>query len=233
MHEESTHGNSCVRDEDAPTVLRHAHFRLIGVCGHLLTAGSFAFRCPNPVRQKGMQMKLKIRYENEYQTVELDDAAAEQLWVCLSLEDGDIPQEEKERLLQDAFDREFNRPDYNSWHKFERHRGYSTAQPGKDEEEEDMDTSEPLMEEVADDRIFCRDEIERDKREEQEAVFQWVRKMLEKKPKWAAAFIAVRLNGVSVNDYAASIGVKDPSIVSKWLSRAEKKLRENYKKRQI
>ena len=139
MHEESTHSNSCVRDEDAPTVLRHAHFRLIGVCGHLLTAGSFAFRCPNPVRQKGMQMKLKIRYENEMQTIELDNAAAEQLWVGLSLEDGDIPQEEKERLLQDAFDMKFNRPDYNSWHKFERHRGYSTAQPGKDEEEEDMD----------------------------------------------------------------------------------------------
>ena len=102
MHEESTHSNSCVRDEDAPTVLRHAHFRLIGVCGHLLTAGSFAFRCPNPVRQKGMQMKLKIRYENEYQTVELDDAATEQLWVTLSLEGDGATKADKEKLIQET-----------------------------------------------------------------------------------------------------------------------------------
>lgn len=173
-------------------------------------------------------MKLKIRYENEYQTVELDDAATEQLWVTLSLEDDDLPQEEKERLLQDAFDRKFNRPDYNSWHKIERHRGYSTAQPGKDEEEEDMDTSEPLMEEVADDRIFWKDRIRQDEREEYEAVCQWVRGILVKKPKWAEAFIAVRIDGISVNDYADSIGVKDASTVSKWLSRAEKRLREKY-----
>lgn len=49
-----------------------------------------------------------------------------------------------------------------------------------------------------------------------------------KKRKWAEAFIAIRIDGVSVNDYAAAIGVKDASTVSKWLSRAEKKLKENY-----
>ena len=96
-----------------------------------------------------------------------------------------------------------------------------------------MDTSEPLMCEVADDRIFLKDEIERSRREEREAVCQWVRKALAKKPNWADAFIAVRIDGVSVNDHAAAIGVKDASIISKWLGRAEKKLKENFENRQI
>ena len=75
--------------------------------------------------------------------------------------------------------------------------------------------------------------IERERRESYEDICQWVRKTLVKKPKWADAFIAVRMDGVSVNDHAADIGVSDASIVSKWLARAEKKLAENYKNRQF
>ena len=82
-------------------------------------------------------------------------------------------------------------------------------------------------------QFFCKEETERDERASYEAICQWVRNVLAKKPKWAEAFIAVRLDMVSVNDYAASIGVSDASVVSKWLSRAEKKLRENYPDRQI
>ena len=145
----------------------------------------------------------------------------------------DLTQDEKERLIQKEWEKQFNRPDYNSWRKFDRHRGYSKAQPGKNDGEDDVDTSEPLMSEVADDRIFRRDEIERDRREGHEDVCEWVRKVLAKKPNWAEAFIAVRIEGISVNDHAAAIGVKDASIVSKWLARAEKKLKENYQNRQI
>lgn len=76
------------------------------------------------------------------------------------------------------------------------------------------------MSEVADDRIFRGDEIERSRREEREAVCQWVRKTLAKKPNWADAFIAVRIDGTSMNDYAAAIDLKDASIVSKWLARS-------------
>lgn len=173
-------------------------------------------------------MKLKIRYDNEIQTLELDAKTTEQLWVTLSLEDEDLTEEDREKLIQDEFDRQFNRPDYNSWHKLDRHRGYSRMQQEKSEDGEDADPNEPLMDEVADDRIFRKDEIERDRRDSHDSVCLWVRKVLAKKPKWADAFIAVRIDGVSVNDYAASIGVSDASTVSKWLARAEKKLRENY-----
>lgn len=178
-------------------------------------------------------MKLKVRYDENVQTIDLDAKATEQLWVSLSLEGDDLPQEEREKLIQEEFEKQFNRPDYNSWHKFDRHRGYSKAQAGKDEDEDDVDTSEPLMKEVADDRIFRKDEIERERKESYEDICQWVRKVLAKKPKWADAFIAVRMDGVSVNDHAANIGVSDASIVSKWLTRAEKKLKENYPNRQI
>lgn len=171
-------------------------------------------------------MKLKIRYDNAYQTVELDAEATEQLWVSLSLVGDGLSQEEREKLIKVEWEERFNKPDYNSWHKFDRHRGYSEAQPRKDDDEGDVD--EPLMSEVADDRIFRRDEIEWEQREEHKAVVQWVRKILKKKPTWAEAFVAVRIGGVSVNDYAALVGVKDASTVSKWLTRAERKLRENY-----
>lgn len=174
-------------------------------------------------------MELKIRYDNAYQTLVLDAEETEKLWISLSLEGEDLSQEEKEKLIRDEWEEQYNKPDYNSWHKFDRHRGYSKAPFG----EEDIDPSEPLMKEVADERIFRRDEIERDERDSYESICQWIRKVLVKKPKWADAFIAVRMDGVSVNDHAALIGVSDASIVSKWLARAEKKLRENYPNRQI
>ena len=59
-----------------------------------------------------------------------------------------------------------------------------------------MDTSEPLMKEVFDDRIFRIDEIARAEKEEYEAACQWIREILVKKPKWAEAFIAVRLDSM-------------------------------------
>ena len=45
-------------------------------------------------------MKLKIRYENRYRTIELDAEAEEQLWVTFSLEGDDFTQKQKEELLQ-------------------------------------------------------------------------------------------------------------------------------------
>ena len=174
-------------------------------------------------------MKLKIRYDEAYQVLDLDEKATEQLWVSLDLDGGEtLSQEEREKRIQEAFDAKYNRPEYNSW----RHRGESKAKPGKDESEDDVDTSEPLMSEVADDRIFRQDELAREEREQYEAICEWVRSVLTDKPRWAEAFIAVHMDLVPTKDYAASLGV-DPTTVTHWLRRAEKKLRENYKNRQF
>lgn len=177
-------------------------------------------------------MELKIRFDNTVQVLELDDATTDQLWLTLSLED-EADGAEREKKIQEAWEEQFNKPEYRNWRKHNRHIGYSRAMPGREDMEEDIDGSEPMMSEVRDDRIFRQDEIERDRKAGYEEVCLWVRETLAKKPKWAAAFIAVRIDGMSVNDHAAAIGVKDASIVSKWLKRAEKKLKENYQKRQI
>lgn len=178
-------------------------------------------------------MKLEIRYDNTVQTINLDAEAIEQLWVSLSLEGEGLTQAQLEKMIQDEWNEQYNKPEYNNWHKFNRHRGYRKTQPDKDDSEDEVDTSEPLLDEVADKRIFFKDQIECDHRKCYDAICQWVRKSLVKKPKWAEAFIAVRMDGMSVNDYATSIGVSDASIVSKWLTRAGKKLKENFPNRQI
>lgn len=89
-------------------------------------------------------MKLKIRYDETVQTLDLDEKATEQLWVSLSLEGEDLSDSEKEQKIQEAFDVQYNRPEYNNMHKFDRHRGNSKAQPVNDNGEEDAYTSEPL-----------------------------------------------------------------------------------------
>lgn len=172
-------------------------------------------------------MKLRIRYDETVQTLDLDKNATEQLWVSLSLEGEGLSDKEKKRMIQEEFDIKYNRPEYNSWHKFDRHRGNSKAQSPNDDGEEYADASEPLMNEVADDRIFRKDEIDRTERESYDAICEWIRKVLACKPEWADAFIAVRMNGEPTRVYAARIDTDENNITQK-LKRAEKKLAAAY-----
>lgn len=195
-------------------------------------------------------MKIKVLYEDDiinghkvYTTIEVPD---DDYTVILDLDYeqrlAEVPPEKRDSVkrcgsLQEVFDL-MNNKEYNNWRRQHRYLGKTKAQSYEDDGtgsdgENGSVWLEPLMEEVADERIYLKDEIERDQRQSYEEICSWVRKTLAKKPKWADAFIAVRLDGVSVNDHAASIGVSDASIVSKWLARAEKKLREHFSERQI
>lgn len=174
-------------------------------------------------------MKLTVRYDDEIVELELDTREMEQLWVSFSLEQEDLPQKEKERKIQEEFDKRFNRPDYNNFHKFERHRGYSIARPEEGEEEDEtFNPDEPLITEVRNPELYSKYDDEHERQKQREEVCAKVREILSKKPHWAEAFIAIRIDGMSVNAYVASIGRKDASVISHWLSRAEKKLREKY-----
>lgn len=203
MHRESTHSNNCGREEDAPTVFRHAYFRSVW---SLRSSSDLRLFLCSAVRthpaERNTIMKLKIRFENEYQTVELDANATQQMWVSLSLEGEGLSQEEKERKIQEAFDDEFNRPEYNNWRKENRHRGYSSAKP--DDESDEVDTSEPLLSEVRDPRIFMKDEIERNKKMDYEFYCERIRATV--KPDQADMLIAIILDGMTVAEYAESIG---------------------------
>lgn len=76
--------------------------------------------CPTSGR-KECSMELKIRYENGYQTINLNTEDTKKMWVSLSLEGEGLSQEEKESRIQEAFEEQFNRPEYNNWHKETRH----------------------------------------------------------------------------------------------------------------
>jgi len=172
-------------------------------------------------------MRLSIRYENQFQSVELNEEETQEMWVSLSLEGENL---EKEKLIQKIFDEKFNKPEYNIWHRETRH--LTTPKERFNDDGDEYDTSEPLMKEVADDRIFRKDEIERAYQDDYEGVCKCIRTALGKKQNWADMFIAVRIDGMSIREYASSIGVSENNITQK-LKRATKKLEQEYKNRQI
>lgn len=178
-------------------------------------------------------MKLKIRYENEYQYIELDTVATDQLWVSLSLEGEGLTQEEREQRIQDAFDMQYNRPEYNTWHRETRHLDPTPKRKRMDGRRGYIQADSDDVAFDIFDYLLTRNDIDlHDHNFEYEDVCAWVRKVLAKKPAWADAFIAVRLNGESIREYAARTGAEENNVSQK-LRRAEKKLRENYKNRQI
>lgn len=175
-------------------------------------------------------MRLSIRYENQFQDFELNEEETQEMWVSLSLEDNELTKSEKEQLIQKKFDEEFNRPEYNIWHRETRH--LTTPKKRFNADGDEYDISEPLIKEVADDRIFRKDEIERAYQVEYEDVCQWIRKTLGKKQDWADMFIAVRIDEIPIREYASSIGADENNITQK-LKRATKKLEQEFKNRQI
>ena len=206
--------------EDAPSASWCAVPRSSEVLEHLRQQFFQCVPLSDRHQAKERRMLLKIRYENEFQYLELNDDDTKGLWVSLSLE-GDEVSEEK---LQEAFDEQFNRPEYNIEHRETRHISYSG---GKDEYGTAA-ISEPNPKRVKDKSIFSREEDTRLDWIEYEEVCKNIRSILAGKPAWAEAVIAIRIDGWSVNDYADRIGVKDASAVSHWLRRAEKKLRDSY-----
>lgn len=156
-------------------------------------------------------MKIKMRYDNTYQTLEVD---AEKMWVSLSLEAGsNISQEEKEQLIQDKVEEIYNKPEYNSWHKLDRHRGEPKRTFRKDDEDADNSDGLDLIPDYS-------DEERRERKENYEEVCQKLRSLL--KPEYADVIISVVLDGNTPEEYASEIGVHRDTVY-KRLQRAKKK----------
>lgn len=185
--------------------------------------------------RKEPTMLLKIRYDQEFQFINSNSEEKKQLMLSLSLDDcKELSEEECDKYTQTEFDNQFNKPEYNSWHKFYRHRGYSKSQLDDYNNSHDtIDINVPFMDEVMDDRVFYKGEIEITERMECEYICNWILKVLSKKPKWADAFISVRMYNIPIKKYASNIGISDASIISKWITRASLKLQKNYKNRHI
>lgn len=131
--------------------------------------------------------------------------------------------------VQEMFDLMNNR-EYNDWRREHRYidpnakakkmdgrKGYIQGDP----EDESFDVMDYLT--VASDEHTDL---------EHEEVCSWIRSVLIKKPGWAEAFIAVRIDGMSICQYAAQVGDSENNITQK-LNRAANKLKKFYQNRKI
>ncbi|MDU5969874.1 MAG: hypothetical protein E6Z12_00945 [Finegoldia magna] len=144
-------------------------------------------------------MKIKIRYEKEFTTFELNLSEIKG-WLNIDLLP-DESEEEFEERVQEEVDKEYNRPEYNVMHRQERHKEFSIST--KDENGEETGDFEPSLSEVVDPSIFLKDEIDRESKENYEAVKEFVYSVL--KPDVADLFVSVRIDGASINEKAESM----------------------------
>lgn len=168
-------------------------------------------------------MKIKIRYENEYQTLEVENMELEK-WLNVSISEEES-QEDYEKRIQDAIEERFNRPDYNSWHKHDRHTGnaYMKSKDGTVE----VNTEEAIMFRAADKSAFNISIDGIYNQLEYEECCETLRSLL--KPAVADMVIAIALDGYTVGEYAASID-EDANNVSHRYRRAINKLKKVFSK---
>lgn len=184
-------------------------------------------------------MKIKIRYEKEFTTFELNLSDIKG-WLNIDLLP-DESEEEFEERVQEEIDTQYNRPEYNVMHKQERHKGFAIST--KDEDGEETGDFEPSMSEVEDPSIFLKDEIDRESKENYEAVKEFVYSVL--KPEVADLFMVVRIDGMSINEKAESMLSRDAfeteeeynkavsrlaNSITQKLKRANKNLEKSFSK---
>lgn len=182
-------------------------------------------------------MNIRIRYENQVTTIDIpeeDFTLMIQLDYEKQLAEADDPSTVSRRSPQEIMDERFNKPDYNNWHKHNRHWDdnavpssiYGTKQYISAEPEEDGERHHFTMDEFPD---LAALEKQRTEEEDQE-LRAWIRKKL--KPDYAEMLISIHMDGMSVTAYADEIG-ETRTAVSHRLQRAEKKLKEILPKRPV
>lgn len=160
-------------------------------------------------------MKLKIYYENISQVLEVD---TNEMWSCLGFEKGlKLPMEEKEKIIQDKVNKEWNHDDFNNWKKYRNH----LYVPQKDEvaDDEDFVNKIPTSDSFESLLIAIEEETTRKK----------IREILGKHKEWADIVIAVVFDGYSIPEYAKKIG-KSRTNVNHMYNRALKLLKTFYEK---
>ncbi len=170
-------------------------------------------------------MKIRIRYESEIQKLEVD---RDEMWVSLSLGSTEgLTNCEMEKRIQEMVDEMFNRPDYNNWHKHDRHSDATATPKRLDNKKGGIVTKDTEKDKPAENTINLfpdfTDEENQDSQYEEEAICQLLRQHL--KPDQAELIIQIHIKKVPKQEYAESLGIT-PSAVSHRLETAEK----NFKK---
>lgn len=168
-------------------------------------------------------MKIRILYDNkptylevpdEDFTVMIDADYTERLSVAGAQETV------LRRSAQEIIDERFNKPEYNNWHKFDRHRGLMKKTFRKDDEAED---ETDLMDYFPDNS----DEETREKQAEYEHICGIIKNTLTENQ--AKMLTAIILDGVSVSEYAKREGVTT-SAISHRMASAIKKFKKIFPK---
>ena len=163
-------------------------------------------------------MKIKVRYDNRVTELEVSE---EEFAVMIDIDYQEQLENEEDkskihcRTPQEVVDEQLNKPEYNSFHKFDRHRDKYKKYPADDGTEEvtdKMDTYGNWSEEKKRDEKFSHD-----------ALCERIRAAM--KPEQAELIIAICIDGFTPQEYAAKVGDK-ANNVSHRLQRAK----ENFRK---
>lgn len=165
-------------------------------------------------------MKFKIRYDNNFQELDFSVEDASQ-WVNVSIGDA-LTEEEIQQLIQERIDALYNMPEYNEWHRENRHIGGN---------EHIKATVELLTHKRGDsynlDALYADNSQEeaRDRQYQDEAIRGWLSESL--KPKEAALAIAIISDRMPIKEYAAAIGDKADNVSHRW-NRLKRKLAKKF-----
>lgn len=156
-------------------------------------------------------MEISVIYDNRRQILEVE---TDELigWLNIDIE-SNLSDEVLQKIVQEKIDKEFNRPEYNNWHKFDRHRGMPKKAYRRDDEAED---ETDIMDSFGD----YTQETERNNRYEYDALCQLIHNSL--KPSYADVLISICLDSKTPEEYAIENGEKRDAVY-KRLQRAKKK----------
>ena len=174
-------------------------------------------------------MKIRIRYDNHVTTL---DVPEEDFTIMIQADcaerraAAEDPASVGPRTPQEIMDEEFNRPDYNNWHRHWRHVDDAAVPQRLDHLRGYLPVRDYAGDEMHHYTIEDFPETSRlpeaEKRESYRETCATLRRVL--KPSYAETLIAIHLDGLSLIEYAARIG-DSPNNVSHRLKRAEKKLK--------
>lgn len=172
-------------------------------------------------------MIIKMRYEDKFQELEVDATDAGK-WVNINIDDCEN-QEEFEKRIQEQVDEQYNKPEYNIYHRKTRHLG--DAKFRNKECVVEVNTDEALIRKAVDDSIFTKGMDELEHRMECEYQDKRCRDFICSHLTSAQAdmVIAIVLEDKTVSEYAALID-DEPNNVSHRYRRAINKLKKFLKK---
>ena len=148
-------------------------------------------------------MKLKIRYDNEYQILDLNENETNELAISHPVYGPWADDAQKEKVIQYVFNIMYNYPEYNSYHKYMRHAAndYNSYH------------TEMVMEKVKDKSVFFDSDQDDTSTEDYQydiknyqAVCNFLNKTFPNEPKLVDALICSCLNGMKISKYCADHG---------------------------